>query len=132
MTRMRGHALRRFRISRSRGDGGAVTAEAALVLPAMVLVVLAALGLAAAGAQRVACTDAAGTAARALVRGDGVARATALALAAAPGASVRTESLGDEVVVVVRRRLLGPGLLRGLPLTVEARAVGLAEGAAAP
>lgn len=104
-----------------------VTAEAALALPCVVLALIGALSVAGAGAAKVACTDAAGSAARALTRGDSVDRARAVALAAAPGASVSIRRSSDAVVVDVRRRLHGRGLLSGMGITVGARAVGVPE-----
>jgi Flp pilus assembly protein TadG len=104
-----------------------VTAEAALTLPCVALALLGALSLAGAGAAKVACTDAAGSAARSLSRGDSIDRARAVALAAAPGATVSWRRTSDEVVVEVRRRVRGRGLLAGVTVTVGARAVGVPE-----
>ena len=113
-------------------DGGMVTAEAAIALPCVALALLGSLSLAAAGAAKVACTDAAGSAARSLSRGDSVDRARALALAAAPGASVVLRRSDGEVVVEVRRRMQGVGLFRGIGISVTARAVGVPELGALP
>jgi hypothetical protein len=104
-----------------------VTAEAALVLPSVALAVLGALTLVAAGAAKVECVDAAGSAARSLSRGDSVERARAVALAAAPGATVSLRRTTEEVVVDVRREVRGAGLFRGIEMTVGAHAVGTPE-----
>jgi Flp pilus assembly protein TadG len=123
--------LRPARPGRAGAEDGTVTAEAALVLPALVLALVAALGVAVAGAARVACVDAAGSAARSLARGDAPDRARALALAAAPGAAVDLGGAGDRVVVVVSRQVGLPGLLRGLRVTVSGRAAAVREPGAA-
>jgi hypothetical protein len=79
-----------------------VTAELAVAVP--VVVVVLALGLAAIrlGIDEVRCVDAARLAARALARGDSEASARDLALTAAPpGASVSVGSGGAEVTATV-------------------------------
>ena len=85
-----------------RRDRGMVTAELAVAVP--VVVVVLALGLAAIrlGIDEVRCVDAARLAARALARGDSEASARDLALTAAPpGASVSLGSGGAEVSATV-------------------------------
>ncbi|HEY0870006.1 MAG TPA: TadE family type IV pilus minor pilin [Acidothermaceae bacterium] len=91
---------------------GYVTAETAMVLP--VLALLLAVGLwavAVAGAQ-VRCVDAARDAARAAARGESDAIATAVGRAAAPGdAQIELSHRGGVVVVTVTARVgggLGP------------------------
>lgn len=72
------------------------TAEFAVALPAVVLVLAVALTAIGAGIDQVRCVDAARLAARALARGDNVAEARALARTAAPaGASVDLASGGE-------------------------------------
>jgi Flp pilus assembly protein TadG len=98
--------------SSGRADAGYVTAETAMVLP--VLALLLAVGLwavAVAGAQ-VRCVDAARDAARAAARGESDTTATAVAGAAAPdGAQVSLRHEGSLVIVTVQARVgggLGP------------------------
>lgn len=110
-------------------DAGYVTAEAAVVVP--VLVVLTAMllwGLTAAAAQ-IRCVDAARAGARAAARSEPPPAALAAASAAAPrGAAVSLRRDGDLVRVRVTARSLGPGRLAGaLSLTVAADAAALAE-----
>ncbi len=112
-----------------RRDAGYVTAEAAVVLP--VLVVFTAMllwGLLAATAQ-IRCVDAARAGARAAARSEPRAVALAAASAAAPrGARVTLARDGDLVRVRVTARSLGPGRLgRTLSVTVGAQAAALAE-----
>lgn len=111
-------------------DRGAVTAEFAVALPAVVLALAAALwGLAAAGAT-MRCVDAARSGARAAARGDPPAAVEAAVRSAAPrGAEVRVSRDGGLVAVVVRARVGPPGtVLGGLPgLEVQGRAVAAAE-----
>ncbi|MER7751150.1 TadE family type IV pilus minor pilin [Kitasatospora sp. NPDC097643] len=96
-----------------RGDGGFVTAETAVALPALVL--LAAMlvwGVLAAAAQ-LRCVDAARVGARAAARGE--ADAAGLARAAAPpGAEVRVAMAADTVRVEVDAPCAAPGRLGGL------------------
>ena len=117
--------------SRFRGDAGYVTAETAMVLP--VLALLLAVGLwavAVAGAQ-VRCVDAARDAARAVARGESDAAATTVAAAAAPdGAEVVVSRDGDRVTVTVSARVgggLGPLSANTAP-TVSATATAESEG----
>lgn len=97
---------------RGRTDRGMVSAELALALPALLVVLalcLAGLGLA---VDQVRCTDAARVAARAASRGEPHGRAVELARELAPGGSrVGVVAVGSEVVVTVeappRTLLLG-------------------------
>ena len=93
-----------------RCDRGMVTAELALAVPVVVMVL--ALGLAAirVGVDQVRCVDAARLAARALARGDAEGSARALAATAGPpGAVVVLGAAGSEVSasVTVSRDLAG-------------------------
>lgn len=106
-------------------DRGMVTAELAASLPVLVLVLAVTLSAIVVGGDRVRAQDAAREAARAVARGD---RATAsrLAAAAAPGASLRVTTSGDQVVAVTRLRV--HLLARWLPaVTVTERAVAAVE-----
>ncbi len=112
------------------GDRGAVTAEAALVLPLLVAVTVALCWLLAVGAAQVRTVDAAREAARAAARGDDLGAARDLALRVAPaGATVDVVRGGEEVVVTVTGQVEGPGrLVPWLPgATVEAQAVSRVE-----
>lgn len=121
------------RISADRGaadrQAGFVTAEAAVVMPALVLVVSLLLwGLMTAAAQ-IRCVDAARAAARAAARSEPPDAVLAAARAAGPpGAAVDVRRDGDMMRVRVTARALGPGrLARLLSVTVGADAAALAE-----
>jgi hypothetical protein len=110
-------------------DAGYVTAEAAVVIPMLVLFTGMLLwGLMAASAQ-IRCVDAARAGARAAARSEPRAAALAAAESAAPqGASVVLRREGDLVRVHVTAQSLGPGRMAGLlSVTVGADAVALAE-----
>lgn len=115
-----------------RGDGGYVTAETAMVLPVLaVLLAVALWSIAVAGAQ-LRCVDAARDGARAAARGETDASIEQAVRAAAPAAAAVTIShAGQQIVVVVRARV-GPtsGVLTalGAPLAA-ATAVALSESA---
>lgn len=116
--------------SRDTADGGYVTAETAMVLP--VLALLLAVGLwavAVAGAQ-LRCVDAARDAARAAARGESDSIATAVGTAAAPdGAQVELSHQGGLVVVTVTARVGGGlGPLAAIPApTLSATATAQSE-----
>ncbi|KND29125.1 MULTISPECIES: TadE family type IV pilus minor pilin [Streptomyces] len=107
------------------GDGGFVTAEAAMVLPGMLLVATALVwGLFAACAQ-IQVVDAARAGARAAARQDPSATVVATARNTAPdGAEVTVSRKGDFVRVVVSAPAPGPD---GLGLDLSHAAVALAE-----
>ncbi|MGK5543807.1 TadE family type IV pilus minor pilin [Streptomyces sp. URMC 127] len=106
-----------------RCEGGYVTAEAAMVLPALVLFGMALIwGLMAAAAQ-IQCVDAARAGARAAARSDPEAAAVAAARSAAPqGARIAVAREGDLVRVRVEARAAGP-----LAVRLGGEAVALAE-----
>ena len=118
---------------RRRDEGGAVTAEAALVLPVLAAVTLALVWMLGLAVAQVRVTDAAREAARAVARGDPVDEATRLAHTAAPGAEVVIDAGADRVRVRVVRRVRPPGDLLGhlAGARVEGRAEALAEGGTA-
>ena len=110
-----------------------VTAETAVVLPVLLLVLVAAVAaLTVVGAQ-LRCVDAAREGARAASRGEEMAVVTALVERTAPaGASSAISTGGEEVRVTVSARIapLGPVPLR---ITVSAEAVAVREpGAGGP
>lgn len=121
----------RRRVGR-RDQCGAVTAEAALVLPVLAAVTLALVWMLGLAVTQVRVTDAAREAARAVARGDPVEEATALAHVAAPGAEVSIEAGGERVRVHVARSVRPPGELLGslVGARVTATAEALAEGGA--
>lgn len=106
-------------------DGGYVTAEAATVIPALVLLGVALIwGLMAAVAQ-IQCVDAARAGARAAARQEPERATVAAAKRAAPdGARVVVRREGDLVRVTVVAHAPGP---QALTLDLEAEAVALAE-----
>lgn len=118
-----------------RSERGAVTAEAALVLPLLVALAAALCWLLAVGGAQVRTVDAAREAARAVARGEDPGAASALAARIAPeGARVRIGRAGEEIRVEVTGQIQGPGgLMAGLPgATVRSVAVALAEPGAVP
>ncbi|MEV6583487.1 TadE family type IV pilus minor pilin [Streptomyces sp. NPDC051582] len=116
--------------SRGPGDRGYVTAEAALVIPALVLFAALLVWALMAAAGQIRCVDAARAGARAAARSEpaGVAEAAARA-AAPPGAHVGLERDGDLWRVRVSAPAPGPG---GLPVRLGAEAVALAEDGVGP
>ncbi|GGY08700.1 TadE family type IV pilus minor pilin [Streptomyces hiroshimensis] len=110
-------------LRRRDSDGGYVTAEAAMVLPALILFGTALIwGLMAAAAQ-IQCVDAARAGARAAARSDPVGVAVASARSAAPpGSRIAVMREGDLVRVRVEARAAGP-----LALRLGGEAVALAE-----
>ncbi|HEX8496408.1 MAG TPA: Rv3654c family TadE-like protein [Actinomycetales bacterium] len=120
------HPPARLRPRGPRGDQGTATAELAVALPAVTLVLAAVLSVGQVVLAQVRCTDAAGAAARSVARGDGAAVARGLALGAVPGARVSVGSGGGVVSVTVTRRV--PLLLPGGPeVSVVGRAAAQAE-----
>ena len=95
-----------------RGEGGAATAELAVALPALVLVLALALAGLDVGIAQVRCVDAARIGARLLARGEPAGAALAEVRAAAPrDAHVGVEVTGERVGVTVTAappRLLQP------------------------
>jgi Flp pilus assembly protein TadG len=104
-----------------------VTAETAVVLPVLLLVLVGAVAAVTVVGAQLRCVDAAREGARAAARGESVAVVTALAERAAPaGAVAALTSDGDEVRMTVAARIapLGPVPVR---ITVAAEAVALWE-----
>lgn len=116
-------------------DEGTATAEMAVALTALAVVLVFALWSVAAVTAQLRCVDAALVAARALARGESSSLSVAAARASAPeGARIVVSRSGDLVVVEVHAgvRLPGPwsGSLPGLSL--EGRAVAAVEGVTDP
>jgi hypothetical protein len=102
---------------------GAASAEFALTLPVIMLVLITALTGVAAAVDQVRCVDAARLAARALARGDSGAAAVGLAARAAPaGARVSTAVGADLVRVTVTARRSVPGSAVGWDVSATATA----------
>jgi Flp pilus assembly protein TadG len=102
-------------------DRGAVVAEFAVALPALVIVIVLAAGVLGAGARGVRLQDAAADAARLAARGESEERVHAVVAQAAAGASARIEKRGDLVCVIAS----SPA---GLPFTLTASSCALAGG----
>jgi hypothetical protein len=111
------------------GDRGSVTAETAVVLPALVLILAVCVWALTAGVTALRCVDGARAAARELARGEAVADARAAAWRVAPGADVSVTSEGDLVRVIVSDRATSglPGLSNLLDIPLRAEAVAVRE-----
>ncbi len=92
-----------MRRTRYRGcDRGSVTAEVAIVLPVIVVMLLASAWAVGLVVAQIRCTDAARDVARAVARGESQDGARRIGLRAAPaGARVEITRTGDDVTVVV-------------------------------
>jgi Flp pilus assembly protein TadG len=111
-------------MSLRRNDRGAVTAEFAIVLPAVVLVLALGAGVLGACGRQVRLQDAAADAARLVARGEDEGRAAAVVADAVPGATATIDHRGDLVCVAVSASA-------GVPLitlTVHADSCALAGG----
>ncbi|WP_405916503.1 TadE family type IV pilus minor pilin [Streptomyces sp. NBC_00728] len=108
-----------------RRDGGFVTAEAAVVLPSLVLVGMALVWALLAASAQIQCVDAARAGARSAARQDAPDAVLATARRAAPpGARVTVNREADLVRVRVGARTPGPA---ALSLELSDEAVALAE-----
>jgi len=101
-----------------------VTAELAVAIPAVVLVLAICLAGVTAGVDQIRCVDAARVGARAAARGDSSAAVREAALAAGPaGARVTVVANGGRVTVTVEARSGGwGGVLPSWPLVADATA----------
>ncbi|WP_443065310.1 TadE family type IV pilus minor pilin [Streptomyces sp. NBC_00536] len=107
-----------------------MTAEAALVIPALVLFAALLVWALMAAAAQIRCVDAARAGARVAARSEPAEAALAAAREAAPaGARVELERTGDLWQVRVSAPAPGPG---SLPVRLGARAVALAEDSVGP
>ena len=109
-----------------RAEQGTATAELAVALPSLVLVLAVALGAVHLGLDQVRCVDAARLGARALARGEqeGVVLRE-IAAAAPPGAQVSVTRADGEVSVVVGSA--SPAVLRPLGVLTPVRATAVAR-----
>src|SRR4051812_17838642 len=113
------------RCERRGGDRGFVTAEAAVVLPVLVMFAMALVWVLLAVAAQIQCVDAARTGARAAARQDSVDAVVEVARGVAPrDAKVTVSREGDQVRVAVVAR---PPALHGLPFEVREEAVASVE-----
>ncbi|MFE2306370.1 TadE family type IV pilus minor pilin [Streptomyces sp. NPDC059411] len=113
-----------------RSDRGYVTAEAALVIPALVLFATLLVWALMAAAAQIRCVDAARAGARAAARSEPAGKAVAVAEAAAPpGARVDLSRTGDLWQVRVSAPAPGPA---ALPVRLTARAAAFAEDTVGP
>lgn len=121
---------RRHRPVRRAADRGSATAETAVLLPVLLVVLVACVWALACVASQLACVDAARAAARAAARGDAPAAVQVTAQRLAPqGASVAVSRDEQTVQVVVHAQVrpFGP-VLRILPsVRVSGRATAAAE-----
>ncbi|MET1017792.1 MAG: TadE family type IV pilus minor pilin, partial [Leifsonia flava] len=106
------------------GERGSVTAEFAVALPAVALVLAVCLGGVQAVSVQVRLTDAAADAARTLARGDGVDLASARLSAAVPGASLSVDGAGDLVCVTASAPAGAHTVLAALTVTARSCALG--------
>ncbi len=98
-----------------------VTAELAVAIPSVVLVLAFCLVAAKAAVDQIRCVDAARVASRAAARGDDPGRVRALALESAPaGAHVQVDGAAGGVRVTVSARTGGWGALPGWELSASA------------
>lgn len=112
---------------RAREQAGAVTAEAAVVLPVVVLFALGLAWLVALGVTQVRALDAARETARALARGEDQSASVALgARVATSGARISVIDEGATIAVTVDAPVRGPGGLFGFLPTYHARATAVA------
>ncbi|MER6298595.1 TadE family type IV pilus minor pilin [Kitasatospora sp. NPDC001539] len=110
-----------------RSDGGFVTAETAVALPALVLLAAMLIWGVLVAAAQIRCVDAARIGARAAARGEADAAELAR-VAAPPGAEIRLVVAADTVRVDVDAPCAGPGRLSGLlNVRLAARAVAARE-----
>ncbi len=120
------------RSSRPRAtDAGMVTAETAVVLPVLLVVLAAAVFVLACVSAQLRCADAAHLAARAAARGDAPPDVVTVGRSVAPSAAeVTVERRGGQVHVLVTAevRPFGPGLSVLPPVRVSGRAVAPGRG----
>ncbi|WP_349238351.1 TadE family type IV pilus minor pilin [Arthrobacter sp. Helios] len=112
--------------SRPSGEQGAVTAEVAVALPALVVLLAGLLTGAAAGVTQLRLEEAASAAARQVMRGEASAAGETVARLAGSRAGFELRTEGEWVTVSVQSTLNAP-LLEHLPITLSAQAVALPE-----
>ncbi|WP_457113013.1 TadE family type IV pilus minor pilin [Marmoricola sp. URHA0025 HA25] len=111
----------------TRDESGAVTAEAAVVLPVLVLFALGLAWLVALGATEVRALDAARETARALARGEDPQASVGLgARVATAGAQISVQHEGESIAVTVDAPVRGPGGIFAFLPVYHARASAVA------
>ena len=111
----------------TRDEVGAVTAEAAVVLPVLVLFALGLAWLVTLGATQVRALDAARETARAVARGEGAEAGVGLGRrVATSGARITVRDEGETILVTVDAPVRGPGGLFAFLPTYHARATAVA------
>jgi hypothetical protein len=114
-------------MARTRDESGAVTAEAAVVIPVLVLFALGLAWLVALGATEVRSLDAAREVARAVARGEDTATSVGLGRrVATAGARIAIRDEGGTIEVTVDAPVRGPGGLFAFMPTYHARASAVA------
>lgn len=108
---------------RARRDDGTATAEAATVLPALVIVLSLCLGVLLAVGAQLRCADAASTAARLAARGESAGAVRAQARAVLPGSTVTLARHGDQVEVRVEHAFRPTRWLPSIRLRASAQAL---------
>ncbi|WP_318241865.1 TadE family type IV pilus minor pilin [Arthrobacter pullicola] len=103
-----------------------MTAELAVALPAVVVLLAGLLTGAAAGVTQLRLEEAASAAARQVMRGEAAAAGDTVARLAGPRAGLELRTEGEWVTVQVESPLSAP-LLEHLPITLTAQAVALPE-----
>nr|WP_069188210.1 TadE family type IV pilus minor pilin [Microbacterium barkeri] len=119
---MTGHRGRRGPAAGRADERGAVAAELALALPAVVLALLLGAGALGAASRQVLLQDASADAARLLGRGEGAGSAQRVVQAAVPGAAVSSSISGD-VVCVTASVEMAVGALVQVPLSAHSCAL---------
>lgn len=117
-------------LRRSAVEGGYVTAETAVVLPVLLVVLAMAVWVLAAVGAQLRCTDAAGVGARSAARGDSAQQVDQATRAAAPAAARVDVAVGAELVevrVTARVRPFGAALSALPSVEVSGRAVAARE-----
>ena len=116
-------------MSRRTDDRGAVTAEAALVLPLLVALTLGLVWVLTLATTQLRLVDAAREAARAAARGDPPAAAVAAGQIASPGATLTLTVASDRVTVRAKQHVSAPGGLFAslVGVDLEAEAVSVVE-----
>lgn len=110
------------RTRRKPNDRGSVTVETAIALPALVIVLMLAMGGLSAIADQVRCVDAAREAARLIARGEVDQVENAVARIAPAGAKVTVTTKDEHIQVDVQATPVG-GMIPGLHVHADAFAV---------
>lgn len=109
--------------SRSPRDRGAVSAELAVVLPVVVVILATCLGAVRVAVEQVRVADAAALAARSLARGDGAGSATAVVTHVSGARLSGTSRSGDIVCATTEEQVALLGSLGVIPVRVRSCAL---------